>query len=65
MTWTPKTQQAETWTSESAGLHVFSTLVFSHAFHNGKRVFALGNPNGGVEIWDDVRSADAEVWTPA
>ncbi|MBR1122109.1 hypothetical protein JQ628_11335 [Bradyrhizobium lablabi] len=55
--------QVERWSNEDAGLHVFSTLVFSHAFHNGKRVFALGNPAGGVEVWD-ASTQQSTTWMP-
>jgi hypothetical protein len=62
-TWTPKTQQSETWTSEAPALHVFSTLVFSHAYSGSQRVFALGSANGGTEVWD-AKTKQAETWTP-
>ena len=62
MTWTEKTREVETWTARTPGLHVFSTLVFSHAFYTGKRVFALGA--SGVEVWDE-KTIQAEIWTAA
>ena len=63
-TWTPKTQQGETWTANTPGLRVFSPLVFSHATHNSLHVFDLGNGAAGVEAWYRV-SAQSETWTPA
>jgi hypothetical protein len=59
-TWTEKTQQSETWTVVTQETRVFSPLVFSHAYYNGKRVFALGASAG---IWD-ARSEQSETWTP-
>lgn len=48
--------------SEAPGLHVFSSLVFSHATHNSLHVFAFGNT--GVEGWYK-KTADVEAWTAA
>lgn len=63
MTWTPATVQSETWTSESqTELRVFSPLVFSHASHTGKFVFAFKNSD--VEGWHN-RTVEAESWTAA
>lgn len=64
MSWTETTTQAETWTAETPSLHVFSTLVFSHAFSGALRVFALGSADGNTEVWDSV-TADTESWTAA
>lgn len=61
-TWTEKTQQAETWTSEAPSLHVFSQLVFSHAYSGLKRVFSLGSSPAGTEIWDSA-TQQSETWT--
>lgn len=60
-TWTPKTEQTETWTASTTGLNVFSQLVFSHASYNGTHVFAFGNPSG-VEGWYR-KTIDSEAWT--
>lgn len=49
-TWTPKTQQVETWTAKTPVRGVFSQLIFSPDSFGGKHVFALGNPAGG-EGW--------------
>ena len=64
MSWTETTTQAETWTAETPSLHIFSTLVFSHDFFGGSRVFALGSSDGNAEVWDSVTS-QAESWTAA
>lgn len=61
-TWTPKTQQAEVWTANTPGLHVFSPDVFSHAISSGKRVFALGSSPAGTEFWDRA-TVQSETWT--
>jgi len=63
-TWTEKTRQGETWTSNAPGLHVFSPMVFSHATHTSKRVFALGSEDGNREFWD-VAAVQSETWTAA
>jgi hypothetical protein len=53
-TWTPKTQQAETWTAEQGRIiRVFSPLVFSR-----RPVFDTG-PTAG--IWD-ARIIQSEAW---
>ncbi len=53
-TWTPKTQQAETWTEENPETRTFSPLTFS------RLTFDVGSPSG---IWD-AQTKQAEVWTP-
>lgn len=53
-TWTPKTEQAETWTSEDQGLRVFSPLVFS--LHP---VFDTGQAGG---FWVP-KATQSETWT--
>jgi hypothetical protein len=55
-TWTPKTTQAETWTSESQAARVFDPYVFDRA-----PVFDTGTTAG---IWD-AQSQQSEVWTVA
>ena len=57
-TWTPATEQSETWTSEDPARRVFSQLIYSHAFYTSKRVFALGSSAG---IYDRA-ATQAEVW---
>lgn len=63
-TWTPKSQQSETWAARSElAIRIFSPAVFSHAFHNGLRVFAIsGAPLAGA-TWA-ARTKVAETWTP-
>lgn len=56
-TWTPATQQSETWTEEAQTPHrIFSPYIFSR-----RPVFATG-PTAGV--WDE-KTEQAETWTPA
>lgn len=63
-TWTPKTEQAETWTSLAPQRHLFSNSLFSHDFLGLDRVFSLTSPDGSAEVWDNV-TAQSETWTPA
>lgn len=63
-TWTPASSGSESWTATTAGAHVFSPLVFSHASHTGKRVFSMKSADGNTETWD-VASGTAESWTAA
>jgi hypothetical protein len=58
-TWTDATSQAETWTTESFPIRVFSPLVFSHAYAGALRVFAIGSSAG---VWDG-RTIQTETWT--
>lgn len=60
-TWTPKTEQAETWTATLRQTRVFSPLAFSLDEFNGVDVFAIGSPAG---IWTEAGQND-EVWTPS
>lgn len=53
-TWTPKTQQGETWTVEPPEARTFSPYTFSR-----HPVFDTGSAAG---VWD-VRTAQPEVWT--
>lgn len=53
-TWTPKTQQSETWTSEDPLPRVFDPYVFDRA-----PVFDTGGTAG---IWD-AKTEQQEVWT--
>lgn len=55
-TWTPKTEQAETWTAAAADQRIFSPLVFDR-----KPVFATGSTGG---VWD-AKTEQAETWTVA
>lgn len=63
-TWTPASSTSETWTATTPGQFVFSPLVFSHATHNGKHVFAFGNASANVEGWYN-SSSSSESWTAA
>jgi len=54
MTWTPKTQQSETWAAETVAVRVFDPHVFDRA-----PVFDTGSVAG---IWDD-KTIQAETWT--
>jgi hypothetical protein len=54
MTWTPATQQNETWTAENPVTRTFSPYTFSR-----RPVFDTG-PTAGV--WD-ARTQQIEVWT--
>lgn len=56
MTWTPKTQQGETWTETPRDQRIFSPLIFAR-----KPVFATGSTGG---VWD-AKVEQTEVWTPA
>jgi len=58
-TWTPKTENSNSWTADNFPARVFSPLVFSHAFVATKRVFTLGTSQG---VWD-IDGAPASVWT--
>jgi len=55
-TWTPKTEQPETWTELAQQTRVFDPYVFDRA-----PIFDTGETGG---IWD-VKTQQAEVWTPA
>jgi hypothetical protein len=55
-TWTPKTQQAETWTAAEADQRIFSPLIFDR-----KPVFSTGSSGG---VWDE-KTKQPEIWTPA
>lgn len=55
-TWTPKTQQAETWTERTEPVRVFSPHVFAR-----RPVFDTGFTGG---IWDE-QSQQTETWTEA
>ena len=55
------TEQAETWNTLTQETRVFSPVVFSHAYHTGKRVFSIGSVAG---IWDNP-AAETETWVPA
>ena len=57
-TWTPATPQSEAWTEEDQPIRVFSPNVFSHAYYNGKRVFAIGSQAG---VYDRA-TVEAENW---
>jgi len=61
VTWTPKTEQSETWTSIPAEdvLRVFSPRVFATRVVSGQRVFDTGPKSG---IWDSV-TEQSETWT--
>ena len=61
MSWTPVTEQTETWSALTQETRVFSPVVFSHAYHTGKRVFSIGSVAG---IWDNP-AAETETWVPA
>ena len=54
-TWTPATQQNETWTGEAPAQRVFDPHVFDRA-----PIFDTGSMAG---IWDG-KTVQAEVWTP-
>lgn len=54
-TWTPKTQQTETWTVESQDVvRVFDPFVFDR-----RPVFDTGTSAG---VWDE-KTIQAETWT--
>jgi len=53
-TWTPKTEQSETWTEENQNLRTFSPYTFSR-----RPVFDTGPTSG---VWD-ARTQQAETWT--
>jgi len=55
-TWTPATQQAETWTEENQVVRVFDPTVFDR-----RPIFDTGETGG---IWDAV-TGQAETWTPS
>jgi hypothetical protein len=55
-TWTPVTQQGETWTARTRETRVFDPAVFDN-----NPVFDTGSSSG---LWA-VRTAQAEVWTEA
>jgi hypothetical protein len=55
-TWTPKTEQSETWTAQPGRVaRLFDPYIFDRA------IFDTGTTAG---VWDD-KSEQAEVWTPA
>lgn len=54
MAWTPKTQQAETWTDMNQQTRVFDPAVFDN-----NPIFDTGSPAG---IWT-LRTKQPEVWT--
>jgi hypothetical protein len=60
-TWTPKTEQSETWTNISIEQYprTFSPRVFATRVVSGQRVFDTGPTSG---VWD-ARSEQAETWT--
>jgi len=60
-TWTPKTEQSESWTAIpiEARPNVFTSRVFASRRISGLRVFATGSPAG---LWDAV-SEQSETWT--
>lgn len=53
-TWTPKAQQAETWTAEQVPVRVFDPAVFDNA-----PIFDTGQAGG---FWQ-TKATQAEVWT--
>ena len=55
------TEQTETWSALTQEARVFSPVVFSHAYHTGKRVFSIGSVAG---IWDSP-DLQTETWVPA
>ena len=61
MSWTTVTEQTETWSALTQETRVFSPVVFSHAYHTGKRVFSIGSVAG---IWDNP-DLQTEAWVPA
>jgi hypothetical protein len=54
-TWTPKTQQSETWTAAVEPIRVFDPNVFDR-----NPIFDTGPSSG---LWD-VKTIQAETWTP-
>lgn len=60
-TWTPKTEQSETWTSISIEEYprVFSPRVFATRVVSGRRVFDTGPISG---VWS-ARTEQSETWT--
>jgi len=54
-TWTPKTQQAETWTDFTQPVRVFDPAVFDR-----NPIFDTGFSAG---LWD-AKTIQAETWTP-
>lgn len=55
MTWTPKTQQSETWTAEVQATRVFDPYVFDRS-----PIFDTGSVAG---VWD-ATTTQSETWTP-
>lgn len=55
---------SESWTATTVGDVVFSPLVFSHATHNSKFVFAFRNLGSDAEGWHRSTST-SESWTEA
>jgi hypothetical protein len=55
-TWTPKTQQSETWTAETKAVRVFDPDVFDR-----NPIFDTGSSAG---LWD-AKTEQQEVWTAA
>lgn len=55
MTWTPKTQQSETWTAHTQEIRPFDPYGFSQTPD-----FDTGSTAG---VWND-SAQQAEVWTP-
>jgi hypothetical protein len=53
-TWTPKTQQSETWTAETQAVRVFDPFVFDR-----RPIFDTGETGG---IWDG-KTIQSEIWT--
>jgi hypothetical protein len=53
-TWTPKTQQSETWTGETPAARVFDPFVFDR-----NPIFDTGSVEG---IWD-AKTIQSETWT--
>jgi len=54
-TWTPATQQAETWTAETQPVRVFDPYVFDRS-----PIFDTGFSGG---VWD-AKTIQSETWTP-
>lgn len=54
-TWTPKTKEVETWTSEAQGTRVFDPAVFDNS-----PIFDTGEAGG---YWAP-RAKELETWTP-
>jgi hypothetical protein len=53
-TWTPKAQQAETWTEQNQAVRVFDPFVFDR-----NPIFDTGESAG---VWD-AKSIQSETWT--